>query len=77
MMRVLLVEDSQRLAALLAEGLRRAGWQADCVTLLSEAAAAIEVGSMTWWWWIAACRTGTGWILSAGCATARPHRRCW
>jgi two-component system response regulator TctD len=42
-MRVLLVEDSTRLAMLLCEGLRRAGWDADSVTLLEDAKAAVEV----------------------------------
>jgi DNA-binding response OmpR family regulator len=40
-MRVLLVEDSERLAALLCEGLRRAGWTADAVGSLDEAEAAV------------------------------------
>jgi len=44
MMRVLLVEDSERLAALLTEGLRRVGWIADGVTTLEEAEAAIATG---------------------------------
>ncbi|MGG5818787.1 response regulator transcription factor [Falsiroseomonas sp. HW251] len=43
-MRVLLVEDSDRLAALLAEGLRRAGWQAEAVGTLEEAEAAVATG---------------------------------
>ena len=43
-MRVLLVEDSERLALLLMEGLRRAGWQADGVTSLDEAEAAVATG---------------------------------
>jgi DNA-binding response OmpR family regulator len=43
-MRVLLVEDNARLAALLAEGLRRAGWDSDSVGSLEEAEAAIAVG---------------------------------
>jgi DNA-binding response OmpR family regulator len=43
-MRVLLVEDSARLAALLVEGLRRAGWQADLGGSLEEAEAALATG---------------------------------
>jgi DNA-binding response OmpR family regulator len=43
-MRLLLVEDSSRLAALLAEGLRRAGWEADMVGSLEDARAAVAVG---------------------------------
>lgn len=42
-MRVLLVEDSTRLAMLLCEGLRRAGWESDSVTMLEEATAAVDV----------------------------------
>jgi DNA-binding response OmpR family regulator len=43
-MRVLLVEDNARLAALLAEGLRRAGWQTDIGGSLEEAEAALTIG---------------------------------
>ena len=43
-MRVLLVEDNARLATLLAEGLRRAGWQADVGGSLEEAEAALAAG---------------------------------
>lgn len=43
-MRVLLVEDNERLAALLAEGLRRAQWDAHVVGTLEEAEAAAAVG---------------------------------
>ncbi|WP_458096339.1 response regulator transcription factor [Roseomonas sp. WA12] len=43
-MRVLLVEDNSRLAALLAEGLRRAGWQADTGGSIEEAEAALSTG---------------------------------
>lgn len=43
-MRVLLVEDNTRLATLLAEGLRRAGWQADVGGSLEEAEAALATG---------------------------------
>ena len=43
-MRVLLVEDNARLAMLLAEGLRRAGWQADVGGSLEEAEAALATG---------------------------------
>lgn len=43
-MRVLLVEDNERLTALLAEGLRRAGWQADGVGTLEAAEAALASG---------------------------------
>ncbi|WP_426958415.1 response regulator [Muricoccus radiodurans] len=43
-MRLLLVEDNERLAALLAEGLRRAGWDSDRVGLLGDAEAAVETG---------------------------------
>ncbi|MDB5314575.1 MAG: Response regulator consisting of a CheY-like receiver domain and a winged-helix DNA-binding domain [Rhodospirillales bacterium] len=43
-MRVLLVEDSARLAALLGEGLRRAGWEAELVGSLADAEAALETG---------------------------------
>jgi DNA-binding response OmpR family regulator len=43
-MRALLVEDNARLAALLAEGLRRAGWEAESVGSLEEAEAAVVVG---------------------------------
>lgn len=42
-MRVLLVEDSARLAMLLCEGLRRAGWESDSVSMLEEATAAVDV----------------------------------
>lgn len=40
-MRLLLVEDSARLAALLGEAVREAGWRLDAVTTLAEAEAAI------------------------------------
>ncbi|WP_338662159.1 response regulator transcription factor [Pararoseomonas sp. SCSIO 73927] len=43
-MRVLLVEDNARLAALLAEGLRRAGWQAETGGSIEEAEAALATG---------------------------------
>lgn len=43
-MRVLLVEDAERLAALLAEGLRRAGWDVMPVGTLEEAEAALASG---------------------------------
>ncbi|HEY4252228.1 MAG TPA: response regulator transcription factor [Roseomonas sp.] len=42
-MRVLLVEDNSRLAMLLSEGLRRAGWEANSVARLEDAAAAVDV----------------------------------
>ncbi|MBP0446792.1 response regulator transcription factor [Roseomonas sp. SSH11] len=43
-MRVLLVEDNERLSALLAEGLRRAEWEAHGVFSLEEAEGALLVG---------------------------------
>lgn len=43
-MRVLLVEDNARLAALLSEGLRRSGWLAESVGSLEEAEAAVALG---------------------------------
>lgn len=43
-MRVLLVEDNARLALLLAEGLRRAGWQTDTGGSIEEAEAALSTG---------------------------------
>ncbi|WP_043834989.1 response regulator transcription factor [Muricoccus aerilatus] len=43
-MRVLLVEDNARLAQLLAEGLRRAGWHADTGGSIEEAEAALATG---------------------------------
>ena len=44
-MRILLVEDNERLAALLAEGLRRQGWSADTVESLESAEAALKVAA--------------------------------
>lgn len=43
-MRVLIVEDSERLRDLLAEGLRRAGWESEGVGTLEEAEAAAMTG---------------------------------
>ncbi|MES2713544.1 MAG: response regulator transcription factor [Pseudomonadota bacterium] len=43
-MRVLLVEDNARLAALLSEGLSRAGWEAEAVGSVADAEAALSTG---------------------------------